>query len=139
MESTTERIRAAMLVHGSTGSDAWEDADNLAWSSKRDDDGEVLKQGLALKETDLFLSDLFETIVEPDEIPEHVAKAYPDLTPKQYHRATHFMWLVLSSVQWFEELSSVEGGGLDKTEAEKFIRNYTEKLNHFREHPEDFR
>jgi hypothetical protein len=139
MEAACERIRAAMLVHGSTGGDAWDDADNLTWASERNKDGEVHKQGLALKETDLFLSDLFETIIEPDEIPEHVAMTYPDLTPKQYHRATRFIWLLLSSVQWFEELSSVEGDGFDRAEADRLIQTYINKLNHFRDHPEDFR
>lgn len=137
--TATERIRAALLLHGSTGGDAWDDADNLTWASERNSDGEVLRQGLALKESDLFLSDLFETIIESDEVPEHVTMAHPDLTPKQYHRATRFIWLLLSSVQWFEELSSVEGEGLDKADAERLIQNYIEKLNHFRDHPEDFK
>ena len=139
IEDVAERIRAAMLLHGSTGGEAWNDADDLTWASECDGEGRVLKQGLALKQGYLFLSGLFETIVEPDDIPTHVSSAHPELTRQQYHRATRFMWLVLSSIQWFEELSSVEGDGLDSIQAETIIRSYIKKLNHFREHPEDFR
>jgi hypothetical protein len=139
LETASERIRAGLLLHGSTGGDAWEAVEDVCWSSDYNEAGQVVRQGLALAEEKTFLADLFEETNYPDSIPEHVSRRFPQLTLEKYQRATRFMWLILSSVQWFEELSSVETTPLDPAEREQFIESYIRKLNHFRKHPEDFR
>jgi hypothetical protein len=139
LDRASERVRAGLLLHGSTGGDAWEAIDEVSWSSSLNQNGEPTKQGLALTGEKIFLADLFEAIAGTDSIPEHVSREFPHLTPERYRRATHFMWLILSSVQWFEELSSVESGPLDPAEKEQLIEGYIQKLKHFRACPEDFR
>jgi hypothetical protein len=135
----SERVGAGLLLHGSTGGAAWEAVDDFSWSSSLNQDGEPTKQGLALTGEKVFLADLFEAVAGTDSVPEHVSREFPHLTPERYRRATHFMWLILSSAQWFEEFSSVESGPLDLAEKEQLIEGYIQKLRHFRECPEDFR
>lgn len=84
------------------------------------------------------MSDLFETL-EFEKIPAHVAKKFPALAQQEYTRAMEFIWLILSAIQWFESLSSVEREGLmNPAEMEALIGGYRQKLELFRRNPDEF-
>ena len=136
LEEVTDRLKAGLLLHGSTPDEMWFHAERVAWISKIED-GEITKQGLGLKDKGIFLSDLFEYIVWNEEIPQQVQKEIPNITQKEYTSAIHIIWCLLSSLQWFSCLSSVENAGkLDEYTAERLITSYRRKLAMFRENPD---
>lgn len=132
----TDRVKAGFLLHGSTASESWPAVERLEWSEGRDKDGEVYRHGITYE--GIFLSDLLGELITPDEVPAHLAAKYPELSPQKYHEAMGFIWLILSSVQWFSQLGSVEEDSDNKVTGEKLLANYMGKLRHFRVHPEDF-
>jgi hypothetical protein len=135
-EEISDRVKAGFLLHGSTASESWPAVERLEWTEGRDREGEVYRHGIAYE--GIFLSDLLEELITPDEVPAHLAAKYPELSPKKYHEAMGFIWLILSSVQWFSELGSVEEGSDNKATGEELLSSCVAKLRHFRVHPEDF-
>lgn len=68
-----------------------------------------------MSRTGIFLSDLFEVLIEDDEIPERIQEKFPLLTQAEFSDALDLIWYLLSSLQHLEELNSVENrGNLDK-------------------------
>ena len=131
----TDELRACLLLRGSTADDAWPMVEKICWTSQQDD-GKVVRQGVALENHSLFLADLLETITDPDEIPSHVAAAYPTLTLEEYSAATDCMWLMLSSLQWYKELSSVEKH--DPAERDRMTNSLRYMLLSYRQNPDAF-
>ena len=132
----TDRLKAGLLLHGSTPDEMWFHAERMTWLSKVED-GEITKQGLGLKDKDIFLSDLFNYIVWDEDIPRKVKEEIPNITQKEYNSAIHIIGCLLSSLQWYECLSSVENAGnLDQKTSEKLIASYRKKLAAFRENPD---
>ena len=126
----TERLRAGLLLHGSTADESWGRAERIAWVGRPDG-----VQGLGLERENLLLADLFEDIVE-SELPERVKKRHPSLSPEAYEHAVEIMWLLLSQLQFYDELARVENGGvLDEAASEHLIANYREKLGRYRADP----
>jgi hypothetical protein len=107
----------------------------MCWASEQEGH-ETVRQGVALKTHSLFLSDLLETIIAPAEIPPHVSAAYPALTQQEYDHATECIWLMISSLQWFQELSAVETG--DPAERDRMINGLRSMLLAYREDPKGF-
>ncbi|WP_411846036.1 hypothetical protein AAFN60_21225 [Roseibacillus persicicus] len=131
--SITEQLRASLLLHGSTAADRWHEVADVEWSTEGDS-----RQGLALKKSGILLTDLFEEMVDGP-IPESVRRAFPALTEEEYSSATSVMWMLLSALQFFDELESVESGGnLDLEERDRMIGSYTEKLKNFYADPNEF-
>ncbi|EDN71945.1 hypothetical protein BGS_1354 [Beggiatoa sp. SS] len=101
----TQKLRAGLLLHGSTSEENFELVSKLVWSSSHHDDtGKVWRQGIALKNGNIFVSDIFETIIENETLKESVMKEYPELSSMDYDAAMFAIWLVISSVQMFTEL-----------------------------------
>lgn len=136
-EEISEKIRAALLLHGSTASDLWPAVEHIHWGTENDERAQPVRCGITYD--GIFLSDLFEELTRPDGIPPHVACKYPGLSPQRYREAVRFTWLILSSVQWFEELAPVEDEADTNATGDALLANYIQKLQHFRKHPEDFR
>jgi hypothetical protein len=136
VEVVSEQLKAGLLLHGSTPDEMWFHVDRMAWISENED-GEIVRQGLGLREKNIFLSDLFECMVS-NEIPDKVIEEYPNLTKNEYNSATSIIWCLLSSLQFFSQLISVENdGNLDEDQAEKLIDGYRKKLEKFRENPDE--
>lgn len=133
----SDKVRAGFLLHGSTASESWSAIEHIQWSAENDAQGNPVRCGITYDR--IFLTDLFEELTCPEGVPLHLASKYPGLTPERYHQAVRFIWLVLSSVQWFECLASVEDEADIKTSSNALLADYIRKLHHFREHPEDFR
>jgi hypothetical protein len=136
VEVVSEQLKAGLLLHGSTPDEMWFHVDRMAWISENED-GEIVRQGLGLREKNIFLSDLFECMVS-NEIPDKVIEEYPNLTKNEYNSATSIIWCLLSSLQFFSQLISVENdGNLDEVQAEKLVDGYRKKLEKFRENPDE--
>ena len=115
----------------------WFHVERMSWISETEK-GEIIKQGLGLKKNNIFLSDLFEYIIWDEKIPEKVKLEYPNLSQKEFNSAIHIIWCLLTSLQFFSQLNSIENNGdIDKEAAEKLIKGYREKLEKFRENPDD--
>ena len=107
LPQATRKLMAGMLVHGSTSADSYDLVSKMGWSSSTRD-GEVWRQGVATKEGNVFISDLFESMIELPSVKEAMLREYPDLTPKNYEACINAIWLIISSVQMFSELLPVE-------------------------------
>ncbi len=84
----------------------------------------------------LLLSDLFEELIEGGKIPERIKYRFPELTQKQYSSSLDIIWWLLSSMQYWDELRSVENNGvLEKDEADKHINAYKKWLENFENEP----
>jgi hypothetical protein len=133
----SDRIRAAFLLHGSTASESWPAVQHIQWDTEHNADGVPIRRGIT--SDGIYLTDLFESLEIRDGIPSHLASKYPGLSPDGYREALRVIWLILSSVQWFGELVSVEDEADSRVRGETLLADYIQKLHHFRKHPEDFR
>jgi len=136
-----DKVRAAFLLDGSTASESWSAVEHIDWSAGHwsagpDEPSMQVRAGITYD--GIFLSDLFEELTYPDGIPLHVASKYPELTPERYKEAMRFIWLILSSVQWFACVASVEDEPDGKAHGDDLLAKCIQKLHHFRKHPEDF-
>lgn len=137
IEEVTDRLKAGLLLHGSTPDEMWFHVERVAWLSEIEK-GEITRQGMGLSDKSVFLSDLFEYIVWDEAIPRKVKEEIPEITQKEYNSATQIMWCLLSSLQWYKCLSSVENEGhLDKDASEKLLASYRKKLAAFRKEPDE--
>ena len=102
MEQVTQRVKAGLLLHGSTSNYMWRATDKLAWVQETDEieeiDADFNTQGLGLAESRLLLSNLFELMTQTQDIPEDVKEVYPDLTQDAYLAGVHSIWLLLRSL-----------------------------------------
>ncbi|MEW7280399.1 hypothetical protein ABW636_17545 [Aquimarina sp. 2201CG1-2-11] len=143
LEKITERVKAGLLLHGSTAKFMWPTVEQLTWVEQTPDieqgDNEVKKQGLGLKDADLLLSDLFDLITESEEIPENIKEIYPELTKEAYQAGTHIIWSLLKALEWSKTYEDVENlGTLDTNEKEDFLTSYQKKLEEYRKDPDDY-
>ena len=109
LPEATDKLRAGLLLHGSTSDDNYQAVTQLHWASSLDEAGEVWRQGIATKEGDVFLSDMVEHLMEMPGLDEYLRREFPQLTSQSIQASVHALWLVISSVQMFTQLLSVEG------------------------------
>jgi len=142
LEEVSENLRVGFLVHGSTQKEMWHNVDAIEWGDEKSADGErFVGQGLKVKNKDIPFAELFEYIVwnSESEIPKEVQERFPNLTQKEYASATHLMSLILSSVEYWDDLSEVENNGkLDHEVVEGYLESYKKKLGYYREDPEGY-
>jgi hypothetical protein len=141
LSKATDYLRAGLLLHGSTAYETYEKVSKLTWSSslyekyetEDEEEDKVARQGIALANGNIFLSDLFESMIETPMLKEELLKIYPNLEPDDYEAGVFAIWLVLSSVQMFTELLSVE---IDSSRidvdawVESMMRHYHHHLEH---------
>jgi hypothetical protein len=131
LKNVSEVVKSALCAHCSTSGETMEKISDLGWLSYTED-GRIVKQGLGLVKPNVFLSDLFEELIEDTKIPERVSARFPNITQDQYTFGLDMIWWVLSSLQYWEELSSVENGGvLEESEAKKLINGYKKWLRSY--------
>ena len=143
LEKITERVKAGLLLHGSTAKFMWPTVEQLTWVEQTPDiaqgDDEVKKQGLGLKDADLLLSDFFSVITEGEEIPDHIKENYPEITKEAYTAGIHIIWSLLKALEWSKTYEDAENlGKLDESEKESMIAVYERKLIEYRNDPEDY-
>lgn len=141
MENISERLKAALLLHGSTSHEMWNMVEKISWEnhSTSEDGHPITNQGLMLKGTDVLLSDFFNLISEDKKTLEHIRTLYPEINRETIASALHMIWLLLKSVEWSKTYEDVEiYGNSDNAEREKKLENYQRKLREFREAPDDY-
>ena len=124
MPEATRRLRAGLLVHGSTAEESVGHARQLVWGSD-ETDGEVVRQGIATK-SGVFLSDILESILEMPGLHEHLQDRYPALGYEELEATDWALWLLVSSVQMFSQLVSIEGKG--DIDVDAWVDAYAEKF-----------
>jgi len=135
LPAVSERVKSALSLHCSTSGETMAKLEKLSWLSESDESG-VVKQGLGLAKEEMFLSDLFEELIEEDEIPARIKKRFPRLTQKDYSDSLDVIWSLLSSLQYWDELSSVENDGqLNHEESEKLLTTGAKTLKSFGKDP----
>ena len=129
LAAATKRLRAGLLLHGSTSDDSYANARRLAWVADRDAEGAVGRQGIGTATGGVLLSDVFETMIEAPGLKEYVLARHAALTDEDYAALEWAMWLLVSSVQMFPDLLQVETVDVDR-----WIENYAAKFEeHFRD------
>ncbi|WP_041598735.1 hypothetical protein [Hahella chejuensis] len=107
LPAATDRIRAGLLLHGSTSETNFDLVSKLHWSSS-EKDGEVVRQGLAALNGNVFVSDILESIWCNDKVKSLILDEYPSLTEGDYEACLFSIWAMTSSSQMFSYLRSVE-------------------------------
>lgn len=132
LDEVSMTLKSALCVHCSTSSETTKQINELAWLSQSEE-GALVKQGIGLAKPNVFLSELFETLIEDSNIPKSVTERFPTLTKDQYSTGLDMIWHLLSSMQYWSELSSVENGGILKTEErDKILSGYRKYLEGFK-------
>ncbi len=108
LPEATRRLRAGLLLHGSTASESFDHAGRLAWRSGIDGHSRVWRQGIATAETTCFLTDLFESMREMPGLQAFLRARHPGLTAAEYEASEWALWLIVSSVQMYTQLLEVE-------------------------------
>lgn len=148
LAEATDRIKAGLLLHGSSAHYMWGLVERFGWLNKNeliDDEergeieGNVECQGIGLAKSKILLSDLFSVMLNNETILETVQEAYPEIDKEEYEAAIHIMNLLFAAVEWHPFFESVENNGkLDTEEKEYLINAYRRKLKEYREDPEDY-
>jgi len=110
IDIATKKIKAGLLLHGSTSEENFDLVDRVKWSSD-EENGQVWRQGLALSEKNIFISDFFETLWLNENIQKQMISEYDSLTSEEYESCMFTIWLLISATQMFEQTLSVENKG----------------------------
>ena len=134
LPGATDQTRAGLLLHGSTAEESFEHMANLQWGSAEDDWGRK-RQGIASK-SGVLLTEFLDAIRESPGLESHVRRALPCLSLEEYAALEHTLWVVVSALQMYEELNTVEVDGDLGVEA--WVANLKLKYeHHFRERGEN--
>ena len=135
MHEVTNVLQAALCAHCSTSGETMKKISQIGWLSHSDEDG-LVKQGIGVKKSNAFLSDIFEELIQNDEIPKGIKDRFPTLSQEEYSLSLDMIWWLLSSLQYWEELSSVENfGSIDKEEKDKSINAYKRWMENYEKDP----
>jgi len=142
-ETISDRIKAGLLIHGSSSQQMFEFVEKSAWITQNltvdSKDRGVQRQGLGLKSQKLLLSDLFCLITEDKEnIPESVKETYPELDKENYKAGINLIYLLLRLFEWNSYNSKIEEQEDNIEEADKMLNNYLRILKEYQRNPKDF-
>jgi hypothetical protein len=104
----TRRLRAGLLLHGSSSDYMYDAVNRLVWATARDCGGHLDRQGIATENGSILISDIFECIWQSPKVKKHVLQKYSDLDADDFEAAMLAIWLVISSVQMFAWVNSIE-------------------------------
>lgn len=134
-DQAVERLKSALCLHCSTSSETMEQIQRVSWLSEHDEEG-LVKQGIGLSDSQVFISDLFEELSTDEDIPMRIKDRFPTLSKEDYSVGMNIIWQLLSSLQYWEELSTVENKGkLEIHESENLMATYTNALKNFEKEP----
>ena len=142
-ETISDRIKAGLLIHGSSSQQMFEFVEKSAWITQNlivdSKDCGAQRQGLGLKSQNLLLSDLFCLITEGEEnIPESVKETYPELDKENYKAGINLIYLLLRLFEWNSYNSKIEEQEDNIEEADKMLNNYLRILKEYQRNPKDF-
>jgi len=129
LEDSTDRIRAGLLLHGSTSEENFEKAKTIRWANSLSD-GALERQGLAAQNGKVFLSDFFERMLEMPELQSFMVESYDGFKDSDYEAAVWALWALVSAPQMFSELLDVEAVD-SELELEAWIEKMTQKYETF--------
>ncbi len=138
LPDATERLRTGLLLHGSTAHESFESANRLTWGSSKEESGEVWRQGIALQKNNYFISDIFESMIEHPELKKMILAEYSNMDDEDYEASIWAMWLVISSVQMFEQLLSVEVADEQEINLDEWVASYSRHMKGYLEEKEKF-
>ncbi len=124
LETASRRLRAGLLLHGSTADESYESAARLRWATELDEFGDLL-QGVATQ-SGVFVSDLLEAMFEMPGLRGHLLQRHPALAPEEIDASEWFIWLIVTAVQFYGSLNAVEvEDGIDiNAWVEMILRHY---------------
>lgn len=136
LSDATHKLQAGLLVHGSTAFESFEKVSRLIWGSSTDD-GEVWRQGIATRNGNYFISDIFESILATPDLKKAIMSEYPKLDASDYEAAMWGIYLVLTSVQMFNELLTVEVKNDNELDLDRWIQSCSKRMqDHLEEQAE---
>ncbi len=110
LPDATSRLRAGLLLHGSTAEESFESASRVIWASEENNDG-VQRQGIALANGMTFITDLYDRVFTHPELKSWVLAGFPDIDEKDYDAFEWTLWLLVSMVQMFPRYIPIERSG----------------------------
>jgi hypothetical protein len=132
LAQATRRLRAGLLVHGSTADESFECASQVAWASGYDEDGVLEQQGIAIGKDRVLLVDLFDTVFSMKGLKEHVTGVHPEFGPREFEALQWTMWQLVSSVQMYSRLVGIEN--IDDVDVDAWVDQYSQKYDfHFKD------
>jgi hypothetical protein len=131
LAQATRRLRAGLLLHGSTADESFESASHVSWASGYED-GVLVQQGIAIGEARVLLVDLFDTVFSMKGLEDHVAGVHPELGSSGFEALRWTMWLLVSSVQMYSYLVGIEN--VDELDVDAWVDQYSQKYDfHFKQ------
>ncbi len=131
----SDRVKSALCAHCSTSGETMEQIKNIAWLSETDKDG-LIKQGLGISKSEVFLSDIFAELIIDEKIPDRIRNRFPKLTQDEYTTSLDMIWNLFSAIQYWEQLSSVENEGiLNINEIENSLKSYSKWIKSYDKEP----
>ena len=139
LDLVSDQVRAGLLLHGSTSEETWLRIERMAWLSEEDSAGRI-RQGLGIGgQQGVFLADLLEAIAEDDSLLVNLRDSYPDLGRADLRAALQVTWLLLSSLEFRENLAPVEGADdPDEEQMSRMLSSYLAKLRLSRDDPDAY-
>lgn len=107
LAQATEKLRAGLLLHGSTADQTVNDVGRLVWASSQDENGNIWRQGIATTKG-LFISDVVERLLDAPEIRAKALALFPEADSADYDAISHAIWLLVSGQQFFACVHAAE-------------------------------
>lgn len=130
LENATRKIRAGLLLHGSTSDENYQCVKNLQWSSSYDEDQVVWRQGIATSDGQIFIADIVESLMDVPNLRDSLLAEYPGLTAKGLDASLQAVWLIVSAVQMYSQLLDVE---IDESQID-IEKRVAVMMKHFNHH-----
>ncbi|HEY6530422.1 MAG TPA: hypothetical protein VIZ65_17170 [Cellvibrionaceae bacterium] len=108
LESATDKLRAGLLLHGSTSDENYQCVKNLQWANSYDEDQVIWRQGIATTDGQVFISDLVESLMDVPNLHDSMLAEHPNLTKEGLEAGLQAVWLIVSAVQMYSQLLEVE-------------------------------
>lgn len=140
LEDVSDRLKAGLLLHGSSSNAMWKTVDELTWISVTDENkNDTKRQGLGLKQQNLLLSDMFDLMTQSPDIPHALQAKYPKLTNESYEAGIQTIWLLLRALEWSHNSAQNEDADdLDGKMKKNLIASYIRKLEEYKNNPDDY-
>lgn len=129
MQRATQRLRAGLLLHGSTADESYEHSSQIAWTSRRDSEGNLELQGIAVGDGSVFLTELYDAVFSMNGLKDHVLKTHPDLGSKGFDAFEWVMWLLVSALQMLPELAAIEA--VDELDVDKWVEGMSRHYDNY--------
>lgn len=140
LEDVSDRLKAGLLLHGSSSNAMWKTVDELTWISVTDEKkNDTKRQGLGLKQQNLPLSDVFDLMTQNSNIPDALKAEYPKLTHEAYQAGVQTIWLLLRALEWSHNGTNNDiADDFNSKMKEDLIASYIRKIEEYKSAPDDY-